>query len=260
MKDRRADVEDVWLDKLDAIAAGDEQPSPGDDELLHIAGRLTAALAPLGELDAGARAHKQRLGSQLRLQLAASKKTRLVKRWAFRSIMVAVALLVFMVLGPGLLFQIAPGASQNDHTNGAQTQQGWQMLTLHSTSAYTIATPANLTRGIALLLPTEIAPDGYLVAISIDNYGNNVKIASYLVYEQDAIFYETPSRPFPPDAYAISVYQTVSIGKTRGFLYQEPGGTNRLEWYQAGLLCDLVSKLPAGQLIMMADELHSVTF
>jgi len=62
MKDRRADVENVWLDKLDAIAAGDEQPSPGDDELLHIAGRLTAALAPLGELDAGARTHEQRLG------------------------------------------------------------------------------------------------------------------------------------------------------------------------------------------------------
>ena len=87
-----------------------------------------------------------------------------------------------------------------------------------------------------------------------------MKIASFLVYEQDAIFYETPSRPFPPDAYAISAYQTVSIGNTRAFLYQEPGGTNRLEWYQAGLLCDLVSKLPAGQLIMMADELHSVTF
>src|SRR5260221_9514201 len=239
MKDRRADVENVWLDKLDAIAAGDEQPSPGDDELLHIAGRLTAALAPLGESDAGARTHKQRLGSQLRLQLAASKKTRLVKRWAFRSIMVAVALLVFIVLGPGLLFQIAPGASQNNHTNGAQTQQGWQMLTLHSTGTYTIATPANLTRGVALLLPTEIAPDGYLVAISIDNYGNNVKIASYLVYEQDAIFYETPSRPCPPDPYAISANQTDPIAKTSGFTYNKPGGPNSLVWYQTGVFCTL---------------------
>lgn len=260
MKDRRADVEDVWLDKLDAIAAGDEQPSPGDDELLHIAGRLADALAPLGEVDAGTRAHKQRLGAHLRLQLAASKKTRLMKRWAFRLIMVAAALLVFMVLGPGLIFEIAPGAIQNNHINGAQTQQGWRMLALRSTSAYTIATPGNLTHGVTLLLPTEIAPDGYLVAVSIDKYGSYMKIASYLVYEQDAIFYETPSRPFPPDAYGISVYQTVSIGKTSGFLYQEPGGTNRLEWYQAGLLCDLVSRLPAGQLIMMADELHPVTF
>src|SRR5215469_839286 len=260
MKDRRAGAEDAWLDKLDAIAAGDEQPAPRDDELLHIAGRLAAALAPLGELDAGARAHKQRLGSQLRLQLAASKKTRLVKRWAFRSIMVAAALLVFIVLGPGLLFQIIPGASQNNHTNGAQTQQSWQMLTLRSTSAYTIATPANLTHGVTLLLPWEIAPDGYLIAISIDHYDSTRKIASYLVYEQDAIFYETPSRPFPPDIYETSAYQTVSISKTRGFLYQDPGGTNILEWYQAGLLCDLVSRLPPGRLIMMADELQVVPF
>src|SRR5258708_33233335 len=100
MKDRRADVENVWLDKLDAIASGNERPSPGDDELLHIAGRLAAALALLGELDAGARAHKQRLGSQLRLQLAASKKTRLMNRGACRWFMVAGAHLGFMVLGP----------------------------------------------------------------------------------------------------------------------------------------------------------------
>ncbi len=260
MKDRRADVEDVWLDKLDAVAAGDYHPLAGDDELLHVAGRLTAALAPLRELDAGTRGHKQRLGSQLRLQLAASKKTRLMKRWTFRSIMVAAALLVFIVLGPGLLFQIAPGALQNNSTDGAQTQQGWQMTTLHSSSSYTIATSADLTQRVRLLLPTKIAPNAYLIAVSIDNYGNTMKIASYLIYEQDAIFYETPSSPFPPDAYAISTYQTVHIGNMRGLLYQEPGGTNRLEWYQAGLLCDLVSKLPAGQLIMMAAELQAVTF
>ncbi|HEY6407104.1 MAG TPA: hypothetical protein VIY29_06540, partial [Ktedonobacteraceae bacterium] len=52
---------DEWLDRLDAIVAGEHTPSTDDDELLHVASRLSQALAPLREMDGAGAVRRQRL-------------------------------------------------------------------------------------------------------------------------------------------------------------------------------------------------------
>jgi len=252
--DEVKDVEDDWLDRLDEIVEGMETTAPDDDELLQIAGRLTVALAPYRELDAPARAHRQRLGMQLRTQLAHPAS---LKKWLFRPLMVAAAILIFVVLGPGIVFEFTPVGIQNNHLN--KNVQGWEMTDLPSTNTYNIAAPINL-HGLLLLIPTHIASNGYLIAMNRSVYGSGNVMRAYLVYEQDAIIYETPSPPLPPAVYTNSGYQLVHIGAIPGFLSHTRDGQNRLEWYQAGLLCDLVGKQSPEELVAMVEALEAVRY
>ena len=58
-KHNHDEYSDEWLEKLDAIVAGEDIPSAGDDELLHVAARLATALAPLKEMDRAAEIRRQ---------------------------------------------------------------------------------------------------------------------------------------------------------------------------------------------------------
>src|ERR1700694_2387433 len=254
MKEKPDEVNDAWLDRLDEIVEGMDTTSPDDDELLQIAGRLTVALAPYRELDAPGRAHRQRLGVQLRTQLTHSAS---LKKWFFRPLMVAAAILIFVVLGPGIVIEFTPVGIQNNHLN--KNVQGWEMTDLPSTNTYNIALPANL-HGLLLLIPTNIVPNGYLIAVNTSAYRSGHVMKAYLVYEQDSIIYETPSPPLSPAAYTNSGYQTVHIGTTPGFLSRTRDGQNRLEWYQAGLLCDLVGKQSPEELVAMVEALETVRY
>src|ERR1700737_2192913 len=127
MNEKQEEADGMWLDRLDAIADGVDEPSPDDDELLRIALRMHGALAPFRELDAPARAHRQRLRGQLRAQFAPKRSW---QRWVFRPLMIAAALLLFILLGPGLIFELNL-AGQNNHSNNGV--QGWHMSDLPST-------------------------------------------------------------------------------------------------------------------------------
>lgn len=254
MNEKPDEINDAWLDRLDEIVGGMDTPSSDDDELLQIAGRLTVALAPYRELDVQARVHRQRLGMQLRAQLSHSAS---LKKWVFRPLIVAAAILIFVVLGPGIVFEFNPTGIQNDHLN--KNTQGWEMTDLPSTNTYNIALPAEI-HGLLLLLPTKLAPNTYLIALNTSTYGSHSAIKAYLVYEPDALIYETPSSPLPPAVYANSAYQIMHIGATTAFLSRTRDGQNRLEWYQAGLLCDLVGRQSPAQLVTMVEALQAVRY
>lgn len=257
MNDELPESENSWLDRLDAIAEGQQPPSPEDDELLHLAGKLAASFAPLRELDAPAREHKQRLGEKLRTQLAASQASR-ARRWIFRPLMVAAAILLFLLLGPGIIFEISPLGQSMNHTN--RTVVGWQMNDLPSVEQYYMVSPPTFPKNQPLLLPTGLGPSAYVIALNSNSYGSNTPILSYLIYTEHAIIYESPSHPIPPQAFQDTSYQVVTFNDQQGFISSTGDGQTRLEWYQDGLLCDLVSgNLTVKQMVELAEALKLTT-
>jgi hypothetical protein len=254
MNEKQEEADGMWLDRLDEIADGVDEPLPDDDELLQLARHMHIALAPFRELDAPARAHRQRLRAQLRAQLASKRSW---QRWVFRPLMVAAALLLFILFGPGLVFELNL-AGQNDHsTNDAR---GWHMSDLPPAESYEVVFLAHMPRGLVLLMPTNLLPNAYVLAIHATTSGANASRKGYLVYEQDAIIYESPSPPLPAIANSNSAYQTVYAGNMPVFVTHTNDGNNRLEWYQNGLLCDFISDQPIAQLLAMVQQLQPVTY
>ncbi|MGH2493337.1 MAG: hypothetical protein ACRDIV_01385 [Ktedonobacteraceae bacterium] len=254
MNEKHEEVDGAWLDCLDEIVDGVDEPAPDDDELLQLARQMHVALAPFRELDAPARAHRQRLKGRLHAQLA---RRRSWKRWVFRPLMVAAALLLFILLGPGLVFELNP-AGQNNHITS--NVQGWYMPDLPSTESYQVLSLLDIPQGQKLLMPTNLLPNAYLLAINTNTYGADISAQSYLVYEQNALIYESPSPPLPAFVYSHPSYQTLYIGNTPIFVTHTSDGSNRLEWYQDGLLCDFVSNQPLTQLLEMVRQLQPVTY
>jgi hypothetical protein len=254
MNEQQEEAEGAWLDRLDEIADGVDEPSPDDDELLQLARQIRSALAPSRELDAPARAHRQRLKGDLRARLATRKRS--WQRWVFRPLMVAAALLLFILFGPGLIFEMnLAGQSIHPGTN----VEGWHMPDLPPVDSYEMLSPTHKPSDLVLLLPTNLVPNAYLLAISTSTYGANAPAPDYLIYEQNALIYESPSPPLPSIAYSNSVYQTLHAGNTPIFVMQTNGNT-RLEWYQNGLLCDFVSNQPLVQSLAMIQQLQLVAY
>ncbi len=254
MNEKREEVDEMWLDRLDEIVEGVDEPSPGDDELLQLARQMHVALAPFRELDASAYAHRRRLRGRLRAQMAQAHSW---KKWVLRPLMVAAALLLFVLLGPGLVFEFNL-AGQNNHLN--KTVSGWQMADLPSTVSYSMLSPSMLPQGHVLLLPTNLFSNAYLVAINTNTYGADTPAQGYLIYEQNALIYESPSPQLPAIAYSNSAYQTVYAGNIPIFVSHSSDGQNRLEWYQDGLLCDFVSNQPIKQLVASIGLLRPITY
>jgi hypothetical protein len=258
MNERQEEADGAWLDRLDEIVDDIDEPSPGDDELLQLARQMRAALAPLRELDAPARAHRQRLRGQLRAQLAPERSW---QRWIFRPLVVAAALLLFILLGPGLIFELNLAGQNNQQNNYINNGvQGWHMANLPSTQSYEMLSPAHMPSKLVLLVPTNLLPNAYLLAINTSTYGANIPAQGYLIYEQNALIYESPSTPLPAFTATDPVYQTLYVGNTPIFVMHTSDGNNRLEWYQNGLLCDFVSDQPIAQLVQMVRQLRLITY
>ena len=255
MNEKQEEAEGAWLDRLDEIVDGVDEPSLDDDELLQLARHMHIALAPFRELDAPARAHHHRLKGQLRARLATRKHP--WRRWVFRPLMVAAALLLFILLGPGLIFELNL-ARPNAHP-GANVQ-GWHMPDLPPVDSYEMLATNRMPPNLILLLPTNLVPDAYLLAINTSTNGVNASPQGYLIYEQSALIYEAPSPPLPTIAYTNSVYQTLHAGNILVFVMPASGGNTRLEWYQNGLLCDFVSDQPLAQSLAMIQQLQLVAY
>ena len=255
MNEKQEEAEGSWVDRLDEIVDGVDEPSPDDDELLQLARHVRVALTPFRELDAPARAHRQRLKGQLRARLATRKRS--WQRWVFRPLMVAAALLLFILLGPGLIFELNL-AGQNTHSSA--NVQDWHMPNLPPVNSYEMLSPTHKPSNLVLLVPTNLVPNAYLLAINTSTNGANTSTQGYLIYEQNALIYEAPAPPLPAIAYTNPIYQTLHAGNTTVFVTQTGGGNTRLEWYQNGLLCDFLSNQPLAQSLAMIQQLQLVTY
>lgn len=257
MNKKREEAEGAWLDRLDEIVDGVDESSPDDEELLQLARHMHVALAPFRELDAPARVHRQRLKGRLRARLATREHS--WQRWVFRPLMVAAALLLFVLLGPGLIFELNL-ARPNAHPDPNTNVQGWHMPDLPPVDSYEMLSTTHKPSNLVLLVPTNLAPNAYLLAINARTNGANASTQGYLIYEQNALIYETSSPPLPDIAYTNPAYQTLHAGNIPIFVMHTGDGNTRLEWYQNGLLCDFVSDQPLEQSLAMIQQLQLVTY
>jgi len=273
------DQEMSWMDALDAIAIDHnryplESGSSGsrdDDEqdLLRLAERLSFTLAPLRELHASDRAQKQRLKVQLKAKLAHNAR----KRWWYRSMLFAAAILMFLLLGPGVMLEISFANHWNKGGGLGVNDPGQVLATGTPTSSphtYVIyptrpptpkshATPAP-HNGVKVLLPPQNLPDAVEVDVPftlaqggvLDKY-----FAHYIVAGQDVFLFEDPGMP-PKSPDAFNGLHLVSIGNIKGWLNQDTYGNNILNWFQDGFYCQITSPLPISQLADFASQFQVV--
>ncbi|MDQ2714883.1 MAG: hypothetical protein M3Z08_08255 [Chloroflexota bacterium] len=223
MRYHRDGYDDAWLDRLDSIVEGGDVPSPADDELLHVAGQLLNALSPLSELNDAAEDRRQRLGTHLNAKLLTTPPARRQRRWQQAFTMVAAAL-IFLILGPGIMFELNPSAL-NDAWQGF-----WRLPGAAPTNTNTFTPIANNVQILdagpyRILLPNQPSQTGtplpglYQADYLVDNY--------YHVYLSVQATDQVEARtPTPPGLH------TVYVSKTRMWLDHTDSGQNIIEWFE----------------------------
>lgn len=243
----------AWLDKLDAIAAGDTVPSASDDELLHLATHLATALAPLREMRGSAGLRHQRVPGHLRVKYA-KMAHRPAQRRVRLSLLVATLLLVTILIGmmnTGVLASLWGSAARVWNVSTSLDQiKGLSVSSLSRPHAGLKPLP---------LLPTILPGDTQASAYGVitDTSDPNILttfVADYKIAGQDVLLYEQPSDlPFLSTA-----ARTVRIGAIKGQLFQDSAGTHALQWYQHGMVCQITSKLPVGRLVELASVFQPI--
>ncbi len=239
---------DEWLDRLDAIVAGKHPLSTDDDELLHVASRLSQALAPLRELDAVDAIRRQRLLSRLH-----NRQTTLthepVQRVSGISLLIASLLLSVLIIGmlnTGGLAAMWSNVAQIWHASTSLDQ-------LQGVSVASLARPHAGLKPLPLLpsvLPNDTQATNYGVITDSTNPDLlTTFVADYHIAGQEVLLYEQPS--YGP--FASSTAQNVSIGPIAGQLFQDESGNNALQWYQYGMECQITSKMPVERLVALAS-------
>jgi hypothetical protein len=256
--DRFEKIDERWMERLDAIAAGEERPSPDDDELLHVAGQLSAALTPLRQLDSTAEARRRQVGSRLRARHA----VQLLKVWGVRSLVLAVALLIFLLLGPGLIFMV--------NLDGASHHSTFSASASHVAAANQAATgraiPRTQTSTLRIELIRAASPlpaHEYLIASGLDSLNGAFfrYYAQYRITGQGALdifLYEQPAALFSFPLPSSGV-QPITVRGLSAVSFRNGSGFFTIRWTEDGLTCQLASLLPTRTLIMFADQFQVTT-
>lgn len=247
MEDHPEQGTEAWLDKLDAIAAGDNISSASDDELLQLAERLVTVLAPLQEMRRAAERRHQRLPAHLRVRYAGARR-RPVQRLRL-AVLVATLLVVALVVGMlsrGGLEAIWGGATRAWHASTSLDQ-------INVVSMATLSRPHAGLKPLPLL-PAALPNDtqGAAYGVITDQTNPNVLVtfvADYRIAGQDVLLYEQPS--YGP--FSSSIAKPVHIGTIEGQLFRDDAGNNALQWYQHGMVCQITSRLPVQRLLALAS-------
>lgn len=252
--DRFEKVDERWMERLDAIASGEELPSPDDDDLLHVAGQLSAALTPLRRLDSTAEARRQHVGAQLRMRRAAQT----LKVWGMRSLVLAVALLLFLLLGPGLIFMV--------HLDNAPHHGGLPASASRIAAANRAATRRAIAPTLRIDLIRAVSPlpaHEYLIDSGLDSLNGAFfrYYAQYRITGQGALdifLYEQPASLFAFPLPATGM-QPITVRGLSAVSFRNDTGFSTIRWTENGLTCQLASLLPSGTLVTFADQFQMVT-
>lgn len=250
-------VDEAWMNRLDAIASGDDLPSADDDELLHVAGQLSAALTPLRNLDSAAEVRKQRVGSHLRTHRVAQS----LSVWGRRSLVFAAALLIFLLLGPGLIFMVNFNLSAHRGATASASPTG-QAATASATTRSVPALPTPTTRFDLIRISTLPAHE-HLIDSGLDFVAGTFfrYYAQYRITgqgEQDIFFYEQPSLLFAFPLPSTSA-QAINVHGIQAVTFRNTTGYYTIRWTQDNLTCQLASLLPTSTLLAFTDQFEVVT-
>ncbi len=244
---------DNWPDNLDAIIAADVLSPQEHQELLHVAQRLSSALAPLRAM-----AHSQ-VSADQHLYI----RRRPARRWIRRpfslalpragSLVAAIVLLICIAVvgsAPGAA-TLWRGTTQAVHTSTSLDQ-------IDGVSIASLAHPHAGLKPLPLLpavLPTNTQATTYgVLTDASDPDVMTTFVADYRINGQDVQLYEQPSDvPF-----LSTTAQTVQIGTRQGQLFQDTAGNHALQWYQNAMMCQLTGKLPVAQLIQIASVFQPI--
>jgi hypothetical protein len=258
MNERRDGYDETWFNRLDAIVTGKETPSPEDDELLHVAAKLSDALASTRGFDSAGERNRWPTRAHLQpRQSVSSLPVPSFKRRLFLRGLLAVAALLFVLFGVGGACTTSPQVSAATVNAG---RQFWQAATsFEQFDASSVALLSLKNAGVRPLLPVELPAGTQSVEFGIITDNTNPHIftafaADYRVTGQDISVYERPADLVLPSSAA----QSISIGSIKGQLFQDDAGNSILRWYQNGMTCQMASTLPANELVAIARQFQPI--
>lgn len=259
MHRRKDRYDEAWFDRLDAIITGKGSPTTEDDDVLHVAAKLSDALAPLGNLNADRenrrllREHVQSgKGAVSPLAVEANSRGMLLRK------LLLVAVVLFVLFGIGGTCATSPQVSAATLRAGLQV---WQAATsFEQINASSVALLSLKKAGVRPLLPVAV-PAGTqsiefgMIVDTTEPLAFTAFVADYRIDGQDISVYErTVDMVFPS-----SVAQAVDIGSIKAQLFQDDKGNRILQWYQDGMTCQVASTLPASELIAIAQQFRPIS-
>ncbi len=257
MKRRREDHDEAWFAKLDAIVAGRETPTPEDDDVLHLAAKLTAALSPLNQLDTFEVQDVQSIhvNSQEHLPPVVAARSR--KRSVLQTLLTTVAVLfvLFGIVGACPVTTQVATATQN------VGQQIWQDATsFEQIDASSLALLAAKKAGVRPLLPVTVPANTQSVEFGVVTDETSPQtfrafVADYRIMGQDVSLYEQATNLVVPSSAA----HNTSVNTYEGHVFQDTAGNSILQWYQDGMTCQMASTLPLQELLALARQFHPIT-
>jgi hypothetical protein len=244
MKKRDDGRDERWMERLDAIVEGQSQPGPEDDELLQMAGRLMEALAPLSHLDESAQVRRQVLETRLRRRLLRATPS---ARCRLQPVLATLVVLLFLVIGPGLLFLLNPIALiPAIHLPGAPPDSADQSAGLSSAAGPSVQ---ELDFSQYPFIDLSGARNSLLLS------GGRALLlfqATWLV-DGHEVYLSWRSDPAPvPETAVPRGLRLVRLGNIGVLIDHNVAGQNIIEWYQRGFTYRLISDLKVPRLLMLA--------
>lgn len=254
MNKRKDGYDDAWFEKLDAIVTGEHAPIDEDDELLHVAAKLSDALAPLSRTVAMDEQNRRPADIQQQLHTIVPVSR---SRPLLRSVltMVAVLFVLFTMVGA---CPIPPPLSEVMLTVG---KQAWQTATsFEQIDASSVALLAIKSAGVRPLLPQKLPVSTRSVEFGIITDASDAHTfiafaADYRITGQDISVYEQPANL----VFSSSATQHILIGTSQGQIFQDDAGNHVLQWYQDGMTCQIASVLPMNELLAIAHQFQTLT-
>lgn len=251
------DFDDAWLERLDAVIAGEHVPQEQQDERLHLAKQLSDTLSPLTTLSTKDEEAYRRMRAKLHEQLpeAQDRMQRFKPVRQHLCLLTVLALLCLLSLGIVELRSLGGIAVSRNAGALGQAQR---------------PDPSQLARPHAGIHPLPLLPavqprgtQTVLYGVVTDPHDPNLLlqfVMDYRIQGHDLLLTEQPSPlPFTSSSHSKKV-RNVRIGNNLvGQVFQDDQGNTALQWYQNQMVCQFVSTLPDVRMIEIASAFRPLT-
>ncbi len=252
MKRHDDDYDEAWFSKLDDIVMGRRTLSQDDDDLLHVAAKLSNALVPLKKSSLTARRNPHTIRAKPLQEYSHVSARRNVY------LLLTGALLLFVLFG---IMQTSSLRTQVSMSTQRAGRQIWQAATsFEQIDASSVAFRIVKNSGVLPLLPRVVPVDTRSVEFGIITDTTKAQnfvafVADYRIAGQDVSVYEQAANLVAVAPAA----QNITIGTLKGYLFQDNAGNSILQWYQNGMTCQIASTLPVNELLTLTRQFHPIT-
>ncbi|BCL77853.1 hypothetical protein ccbrp13_03180 [Ktedonobacteria bacterium brp13] len=245
----------AWFEKLDAIVTGESTPTAEDDELLHLAAKLSDALTPLSHSTTASEQDLRAAYTHQHIYNGIPGQPRR-KSWLYGITTLVAVLFVFFTM-----VAACPASPQISVATLNAGKQLWQDATsFEQIDASSVALLSVKNAGVRPLLPQKLPVGTQAIEFGIITDTANAQMliafaADYRIAGQDISIYEQPANLVFPS----SVARHIAIGTNQGQLFQNNAGNSVIQWYQDGMTCQIASVLPLNELLAIAHQFHTLT-